>query len=764
MIMDKSKVFLSSTQFQDEFKTERDLLPIIFSKEPLSSIFYLYKIEDRAAGHSIDQEYIRNVKSSDLVILLLDNILREAVKNEIQEARKSKIPVFVFIKENPNRSSQVSEFIRELQIDYTTARYDSITNLMNLVEDSLLSYYSPKLNKDEESESIQRSGEFDTRGRSIKIALYSLRENSKVSTQKILSMLISEQLIDDDLTMEELCSKFPTIDGEVFRAVLEKMMRDSVVKKEGPRISLDCSVKATLTEIAKKIDKEETEIQRKLAVQYAETVKLKQKEFIEYLRKCLALVIYKTTIQVADSTSSLGDIPYDSEGLKKIILDSTISILGEKDCYAIWQKIILEILCSKDVEIINWINCLNKSYWFLAMLGYDKESAKIFEENLDNYQIFLDSHIVIRAMIKSGPDHETCEKIISLSKKLNVKLLISDSIFSEVKVAFEQADSIMDSCSGDANRAKNLFDQIGKKHDVIEAFYNERLKNKYLTWSDFLSQYYSQSNELILETYLRKILKIDIFKSDVNTIAWLDITAINEQLLQKRGKLVKKAIQNAENQEREELKQKKLRENEAKQLVLLYDLRKTNPNTWFVTYDEFIYKVCRDIFIANNQSIEYYPCFMKPNKWIELLKVSDKKNLDESIFYDTLMESAIHHVVNSDEATVITEMLKSGIDKQIEDQELLSLMFTEAINQIAIAENMQGLKGHTSSAKIRTEDEIREIIRSVVMEQLNKSSQLIHDKNEELEKTKRIAKKEHNRAKYYKKQIREMLKQPKKGK
>lgn len=58
MIMDKSKVFLSSTQFQDEFKTERDLLPIIFSKEPLSSIFYLYKIEDRAAGHSIDQEYI----------------------------------------------------------------------------------------------------------------------------------------------------------------------------------------------------------------------------------------------------------------------------------------------------------------------------------------------------------------------------------------------------------------------------------------------------------------------------------------------------------------------------------------------------------------------------------------------------------------------------------------------------------------------------------------------------------------------------------
>ncbi|MDD3662658.1 MAG: hypothetical protein PHT84_02215, partial [Candidatus Pacebacteria bacterium] len=351
--MDKSKVFLSSTQFQDEFKTERDLLPIIFSKEPLSSIFYLYKIEDRAAGHSIDQEYIRNVKSSDLVILLLDNILREAVKNEIQEARKSKIPVFVFIKENPNRSSQVSEYIRELQIDYTTAWYDSITNLMNLVEDSLLSYYSPKLNKDEESESIQRSGEFDTRGRSIKIALYSLRENSKVSTQKILSMLISEQLIDDDLTMEELSSKFPTIDGEVFRAVLEKMMRDSVVKKEGPRISLDCSVKATLTDIAKKIDKEETEIQRKLAVQYAETVKLKQKEFIEYLRKCLALVIYKTTIQVTDSTSSLGDIPYDSEGLKKIILDSIISILGEKDCYAIWQKIILEILCSKDVEIIN---------------------------------------------------------------------------------------------------------------------------------------------------------------------------------------------------------------------------------------------------------------------------------------------------------------------------------------------------------------------------------------------------------------------------
>ena len=60
----KNKVFLSSTQFGDEFKNEREVLPLLFQKEPLSSIFELWKIENQSAGVPIDQEYIRNVKQS----------------------------------------------------------------------------------------------------------------------------------------------------------------------------------------------------------------------------------------------------------------------------------------------------------------------------------------------------------------------------------------------------------------------------------------------------------------------------------------------------------------------------------------------------------------------------------------------------------------------------------------------------------------------------------------------------------------------------
>ena len=46
-------VFLSSAQHEEEFKVEREVLPVIFNREPLVSIFTLLKIEDHAAPNTI---------------------------------------------------------------------------------------------------------------------------------------------------------------------------------------------------------------------------------------------------------------------------------------------------------------------------------------------------------------------------------------------------------------------------------------------------------------------------------------------------------------------------------------------------------------------------------------------------------------------------------------------------------------------------------------------------------------------------------------
>ena len=70
----KINIFLSSSIHNDEFKTEREILPIIINnKEPLSSIFILNKIEDQAAPDPVLEKCLSLVRQSRVMILLLDS-------------------------------------------------------------------------------------------------------------------------------------------------------------------------------------------------------------------------------------------------------------------------------------------------------------------------------------------------------------------------------------------------------------------------------------------------------------------------------------------------------------------------------------------------------------------------------------------------------------------------------------------------------------------------------------------------------------------
>ena len=129
----KSKVFLSSTQLGNEFEKERELISFLFKKEPLSSIFDLWKVENQAAGIPIEDEYIRNVKQSAIVILLVDSVIRDAVKKEIEEAKKSSIPIFVFIRENSLRSAEALNYIESIRPFVTTTDYKTLEELFEKI-------------------------------------------------------------------------------------------------------------------------------------------------------------------------------------------------------------------------------------------------------------------------------------------------------------------------------------------------------------------------------------------------------------------------------------------------------------------------------------------------------------------------------------------------------------------------------------------------------------------------------------------------------
>jgi len=130
----------------DEFKVEREILPIIINtKEPLSSIFILNRVEDQAAPHTIRKQYLSQVEKSQAMILLLDSTAREGVKNEVEEARKNNIPIYAFIR-NPDikKDFEVESFINTIQELYTTTTYSNIKELIEKIEESLLTIYEVK--------------------------------------------------------------------------------------------------------------------------------------------------------------------------------------------------------------------------------------------------------------------------------------------------------------------------------------------------------------------------------------------------------------------------------------------------------------------------------------------------------------------------------------------------------------------------------------------------------------------------------------------
>jgi hypothetical protein len=233
---------------------------------------------------------------------------------------------------------------------------------------------------------------------------------------------------------------------------------------------------------------------------------------------------------------------------------------------------------------------------------------------------------------------------------------------------------------------------------------------------------------------------------------WKEIENIILDLMQRRSKPIERIIKQSIDPQSEEERQFHLRTNEAKQLEALFKLRAENgPNYWFVTYDRFIYDTCLGIYKTSNSNPKYFPCFIKPNKWLEILTISDKEDLRENVYSEILMSPAMHHAVNNFEASVITEILRRNIDTKVTDKSVLSSMFRDAVNKAATAD----INGEIISAKVPNQkiNSLDDIIRSVLNDRLEKYDKVFRAQNSEIERVKKEKEKAENRARYYKQQV-----------
>lgn len=158
--MRKFNVFLSSSM-TGELDRERDGIRILFQSESiLREFFTLYAIEEHASPQPIERAFTDEVKSSDLLILLLDKELRDAVKQEFDSAKNANLKIFVYIRNRTDkRDVTLTEFISQEAYQFHCGSFNGSINLCEKIKDDILSdlrrnYYQAIKQANEEIEYV----------------------------------------------------------------------------------------------------------------------------------------------------------------------------------------------------------------------------------------------------------------------------------------------------------------------------------------------------------------------------------------------------------------------------------------------------------------------------------------------------------------------------------------------------------------------------------------------------------------------------------
>ena len=131
-IESKIKLFISSSMNTDEHLLYRAALKCFFDRIPIYSCFI---IEQGASPDDIEDRYLKQLKKSDVVILILDSEIREGVKKEFDTAIRNKKRIFGYIK-NCTHTTELNNFIEnELKKNATTMNFNKINDLVEIYSD-----------------------------------------------------------------------------------------------------------------------------------------------------------------------------------------------------------------------------------------------------------------------------------------------------------------------------------------------------------------------------------------------------------------------------------------------------------------------------------------------------------------------------------------------------------------------------------------------------------------------------------------------------
>ena len=136
--MDRIKVFLSSAM-TGELNEERAVIKAVFGIDrSLIHLFELLTISDNAYPYRIDKAYKDLVKKSNIIILVLNKELRQAVVEEFNEAINNNKKIFCYIKSNKERDEELISFIHDtIYNHYTSKDFTDSVELSKIIVNDL---------------------------------------------------------------------------------------------------------------------------------------------------------------------------------------------------------------------------------------------------------------------------------------------------------------------------------------------------------------------------------------------------------------------------------------------------------------------------------------------------------------------------------------------------------------------------------------------------------------------------------------------------
>ena len=774
----KLKAFLSSAQFIDEFIIEREGLPAIFKKQPLAASFVLWRFEDYASPEVIKAHYSKHIDDSDLLVLLLGTTFREAVKEEFRRANEKQIPVFAFVKKSSERESDMTRFIEEVIPLATYARYTSFVELVEKLENSMLQYYfrvsqNPKVLQWRAERPKRRQPDEE---RSLRLLAGVLISDAASATKtRVVEVLLLEAVraLQRAADQDSIISKAMTIirsDCSSTRIELATglalLLKKGIIRPiNGNKFVLAPSEQDKTT----KARAEWLEAENRLFTRFHDQhrVLLGNIDLRTYQRivaDVTAQVVYDTAVDMADQEFGCGSspFPYNADEINRMVADalSNTSDLPQGRIGA-WQSAIVSLLQIEDNNVITWLNRLRKAYWALSILGMDPNAIEYKVAHLRNYCIYLDSHIVLRALVNAGGGSTMCAQILRFGRKMGVEMRLSPAMFKEVDQALSSANKTFYAANGDILRASRFFEAIQRKSDIFEGYLLAKARTAGLSWENFMNQFYSPSGQTKLENYLKNELGVVVQPEQSFSIEQHGcIEDIAQRLLQKRCQTGSPPEGFEGNRRAEWERQYLLRTNEARQMAIIYELRQKREadkkQYWFVTFDEFVYEVSAAL-VTSAGGIYEFPCYMKPATWLEIISNASPDPLPINTFREVLLSRDIQQVADQLEAEVISQMLKSRVDQDVENIESLRNMFADIVSRPAVQEAYQKVLEAEGIKKLAATDKVKDEIIAGMKERLTTMGEDLKKSAEEVNAERRKKEKAVGKTKYLKQQLRRLI-------